>query len=89
MPSNTPPATLQLTFKADVRNCRSFTAVEGANAGKTYYTADAELMTPGARWSTIRLKVRSRVPIVEGSHNLVMVTMDGAKGEGIADICEG
>lgn len=83
---NNSPATLQLTFRAEVRNPRTYTATEGANAGKTYYTADAELATPGARWSTIRLRVRSKSPIVAGSANLVMVSMDGAKGEGIADI---
>lgn len=85
--TNTPaPATLQLTFDAPVRNARTFTATEGANAGKTYYTADAELSTPGARWSTIRIKVRSRTPITEGPARLLMVTMDGAKGEGVADL---
>lgn len=82
------PQTLQLTFDATVRNARQFTAQEGANAGKTYYSADAELSTPGARWSTIRIKVRSRTPIVNGVHRLLMVTMDGAKGEGVADIAE-
>lgn len=80
------PATLQLDFEALVRNARTFTATEGSNAGKTYYTADAELATPGARWSTIRIKVRSRTPITEGPARLLMVTMDGAKGEGVADL---
>lgn len=83
------PQTLQLTFEAQVRNARSFTATEGANAGRTYYSADAELATPGARWSTIRIKVRSRTPITEGVRRLLMVTMDGAKGEGVADLVEG
>lgn len=84
---NTPaPATLQLTFRAEVRNPRSFTSTEGANAGKTYYTADSELSTPGARWSTIRIKVRSKTPIVSGTATLLMVTMDGGKGEGVADL---
>lgn len=86
MSTTNTPATLQLTFEAPVRNARTFTATEGSNAGKTYYTADAELCTPGARWSTIRIKVRSRTPIVEGPAKLLMVTMDGAKGEGVADL---
>lgn len=86
MSNATPTETLQLTFRAAVRNPRSFTASEGSNAGKTYYTADAELATPGARWSTIRIKVRSRAPIAEGVYSLVMATMDGAKGEGVADL---
>lgn len=80
---------LQLTFAADVRNPREFTATEGPNAGKTYYTADAELATTGARWSTIRVKVRSRTPIVPARYNLLMVQMDGGKGEGVADILAG
>lgn len=88
-PNSTPaPATLQLNFRADVRNPRTYTATEGSNAGKTYYTADAELSTPCARWSTIRIKVRSKIPIVAGPCNLLMVTMDGSKGEGVADIVE-
>lgn len=87
--TNSTPATLQLTFDAIVRNPRTFTATEGSNAGRTYYTADAELATPGARWSTIRIKVRAKTPIVEGPARLLMVTMDGAKGEGVADILEG
>ncbi len=80
------PSTFQLTFEAPVRNARTFTATEGSNAGKTYYTADAELATPGARWSTIRIKVRSRTSITEGPSRLLWVTMDGAKGEGVADL---
>lgn len=86
MPSTPTTNALQLTFDAVVRNARTFTASDGANAGKTYYTADAELATPGARWSTIRIKVRARTPISEGLSRLLMVTMDGAKGEGVADI---
>lgn len=87
--SNTPnpsPAVLQLTFKAEVRNPRQYTATEGSNAGKTYYTADAELLTPCSRWSTVRIKVRSRTPITSGFYDLAMVQMDANKGEGVADI---
>lgn len=83
---NTSPAVLQLNFKAEVRNPRQFTATEGSNAGKTYFTADAELLTPGSRWSTVRIKVRSRTPIVPGTYDLAMVQMDASKGEGVADI---
>lgn len=77
---------LQLVFEADVRNPSQFTPSEGSNAGRTYYTADAELLTPGSRWSTIRIKVRGKIPIAAGRARLRMVTMDGAKGEGVAEI---
>lgn len=83
---NNTPSVLQLTFEAEVRNSRQFTATEGSNAGKTYYTGDSELLTPGSRWSTVRIKVRSRTPIVAGRYRLAMVQMDANKGEGVADI---
>lgn len=86
MPANPAENVLQLVFEAEVRNPSQFTPSEGSNAGKTYYTADAELLTPGARWSTIRIKVRGRTPIVAGRARLRMLSMDGGKGEGVAEI---
>lgn len=83
------PDVLQLTFEAEIRNPRTFTATDGQNAGKTYYSADAEMATPGARWSTIRIRVRSHAPLVAGRARLHIVTMDGPKGEGVADVVEG
>lgn len=88
MSTNTPatlPA-LQLFIEAEIRNPRQYTPTEGSNAGHTYYTADAELSTPGARWSTIRLKVRSATPMVAGRVRLSLVKVDQNEGVGVADI---
>lgn len=76
---------LELTFKAPVRNPRTYTPTEGSNAGKTYYTADAELLTPGSRWLSVRLKVTSKTPIVDGVQTLCLDQLDG-KGSGVSHI---
>lgn len=85
---NTTPAlpALQLLVEADVRRPSQYTPTEGSNAGKTYYSADAELATPGARWSTIRIRVRSKTPLVAGRARLAIVQMDANKGEAVADV---
>lgn len=86
--TNTTPAlaTLQLTVRAVVRNSREFKQTEGPHTGEVYFSADAELATPGNRWSTLRLKVRGRSRIAEGEQTLVIESMDGNKGEGVAHV---
>lgn len=86
---NTAPAlpSLQLVVEAEIRRPSQYTPTEGSNAGRTYYSADAELATPGARWSTIRIRVRSKTPLVAGRARLNLVQMDANKGEAIAELC--
>lgn len=80
---------LQLLVEAEVRNPRQYTPTEGPNAGHTYYCATAELATPGSQWSTMRISVRSRAPIVAGVKRLNLVSVDGLKGVAVAEIVEG
>lgn len=80
---------LNLRVRAEIRNVSQFTPTEGSNAGRTYYTATAELSTPGAKWSTMRLRVRGRTPIPEGLHDLAVLSLDYNKGEGLAECIEG
>lgn len=88
--SNTPapnalPA-LQLTVRATVRNSREYKPTEGPRVGETFFSADAEVATPGNRWSTLRLRVTGRSLIPEGEQNLVVTSIDGNKGEGICHV---
>lgn len=87
MASNLPVFCLQV--EAEVRNPRSYTPADGPNAGKTYYSGTAELATPGAMWSTMRISVRSRVPVLAGVHRLNLVSVDNYKGVAVAEIVEG
>lgn len=88
--SNTPTPTalpaLQLSVRAIVRNSREYKPTEGPRVGEIFYTADAEVATPGNRWSTLRLRVTGRARIPEGEQNLVVLSIDGNKGEGVAHV---
>lgn len=84
---NTPALnTLQLTVKAVVRNSREYKPTEGPHVGEVFYSADAEVATPGNRWSTLRLRVSGRSRIPEGEQTLVVTSIDGNKGEGVCHV---
>lgn len=80
------PATLQLTVKAVVRNSRSGKFSDGAHVGETWYSADAEVASPGNRWSTLRLRVQGKSTIAEGEQTLVITSIDGNQGVGVCHV---
>lgn len=71
------------TLKVEVRNPREFRP-EGKS--QVYYSADAELATPGNRWSTIRLTVRHTGPVPTGLQDVVLDGYDLKQGIGAAHI---
>lgn len=81
----TPPplATFVQTFKVNVTNPREFRP-EGK--AQVYFSADAELSTPGQRWSTIRLTVRHTGPVPTGMQEIVLDGYDLKQGVGAARI---
>lgn len=80
------PATFQMTFKVEVRNPREFRP-EGKSI--VFYSADAELATPGQRWSTLRVKVSSTTgPVPVGLQTIVVDGFDMKKGEGVGHVVE-
>lgn len=79
-----PLAPILQTVKVDVRNAREFKP-EGQS--RVYYSADAEVATPGQRWATLRLKVSSSVaPVPTGLQEIVIDSFDLKKGEGVAHV---
>lgn len=79
--SNTPaPAPGFGSLRAEVRNASKFTNEKG----ETFFFADAEVpAAPGARWSTVRIRVRSAAPIDNGVHDLSVEAYDRKKGEAV------
>ena len=78
-----PVAPIAQAIKVDVRNAREFRP-EGKS--EIYYSADAELATPGSRWSTIRLTVRHTGPVPTGTQEIILDGFDLKKGEGAAHV---
>lgn len=83
-PSFMPIAPVLATVEVEVRNAREFRP-EGQT--KVYYSADAEVASPGQRWSTLRLKVTSTVaPVPTGRQSIQIDSFDFKKGEGVAHV---
>lgn len=79
-----PVAPLVQTVRVDVRNAREFRP-EGKSV--VFYSADAELATPGQRWATLRLKISSTTgPVPVGMHDVIVDGFDLKKGEGVGHV---
>lgn len=79
-----PLAPIIQTVRVEVRNAREFRP-EGKH--DVFYSADAEVATPGQRWQTLRLTVRSSTgPVPTGPQNIVIDGFDLKKGEGAAHV---
>lgn len=78
-----PVAPIAQTIKVNVSNSREFRP-EGKS--EIYYSADAELATPGSRWSTIRLTVKHNAPVPTGLQDIMLDGFDLKKGEGVAHV---
>lgn len=78
-----PVAPIAQSLRVMVSNPREFRP-EGKS--EIYYSADAELATPGHRWSTLRLTVRHSAPVPTGVQEIVLDGFDLKKGEGAAHV---
>lgn len=78
-----PLAPIAQTIRVEVKNGREFRP-EGKS--ETYFSADAELATPGQRWSTIRLTVKHSSPVPLGMQDIILDSFDLKKGEGVAHV---
>lgn len=81
-----PVAPISVSVEVEVRNSREF---RPDNSREIYYSADAELSSPGARWSTLRVKVVSKTgPVPTGLHKLVIDGFDLKKGEAVGHVVD-
>lgn len=79
-----PVAPIVQTVEVEVRNAREFRP-EGK--AQVFYSADAEMATPGERWATLRLRVASTTgPVPTGRQKVVLDGFDLKKGEGVAHV---
>lgn len=81
--SDMPIAPIAVSIKVNITNPREFRP-EGKS--EIYYSADAELATPGHRWSTLRLTVRHSAPVPTGLQEIMLDGFDLKKGEGAAHV---
>lgn len=73
-------------IQVEIRNPREFRP-EGKS--QTFYSADAEVPSPGHRWSTLRLKISSTTgPVPTGVRSIVVDMVDMKKGEGVGHVVE-
>lgn len=83
-PAAMPLAPVVQTVRVEVRNAREFRP-EGKSV--VFYSADAELATPGQRWATLRLKISSTTgPVPVGMQDIVVDGFDLKKGEGVGHV---
>lgn len=82
-PLSLPVAPVAIGIQVEVRNPREW---KPDNSREVYYMADAEVATPGKRWATLRVKVKSDRPVPTGMQTIVLDTFDFKKGIGEAHV---
>lgn len=83
-PISLPVAPVVNAYEVEVRNPREFRPEGQATI---YYSADAEMATPGERWATLRLRVSSKTgPVPTGKQKVVLDSYDLKRGEGVCHV---
>lgn len=77
----------EATYTVEIRNAREFRP-EGRP--DVFFSADAEMATPGKRWATLRLKVTSKTgPVPTGLQKIALDSCDYKTGLGVAHVVAG